>query len=103
MYYLRNRYLHKLWYRLFIVENLSCIDVQPPKGKAEYINFYLGQDNESAFYAVSPEHIKRLRPKLEQITHTFEQTKNSYGHNYAERRFYIGDKLIFRWKNEVKI
>lgn len=87
----------------YIVEKLSHIDVNPKVGKVEFIEFYLDPSDESAFYAISPEYLKRLRPKLENLVNQFEQTDSSYGHKYAERRFLIGDKLIFSWQNEVKI
>lgn len=87
----------------YIVEKLSHIDVSPKVGKVEFIDFHLDPSDESAFYAISPEYLKRLRPKLENLVNQFEQTDSSYGHKYAERRFFIGDKLIFSWQNEVKI
>lgn len=87
----------------YIVEKLSHIDVSPKVGKVEFIEFYLNPSDEGAFYTISPEYLKRLRPKLENLVNQFEQTDSSYGHKYAERRFLIGDKLIFSWQNEVKI
>ncbi len=87
----------------YIVEKLSHIDVSPKVGKVEFIEFYLNPSDEGAFYAIAPEYLKRLRPKLENLVNQFEQTDSSYGHKYAERLFLIGDKLIFSWQNEVKI
>lgn len=87
----------------YIVEKLSYIEINPKVGKVEFIEFYLDPSDESVFYAISPEYLKRLRPKLENLVNQFEQTDSSYGHKYAERRFLIGDKLIFSWQNEVKI
>lgn len=87
----------------YVVEKISRIDVIPNIGKVEYIDFYLNLEDESTFYAISPEHLKRLRPKLDALANKFEQNEISYGHKYAERRFFIGENLIFNWKNEVKI
>ena len=87
----------------YVIEKISHIEVIPNIGKVEYIDFYLNSEDESAFYAISPEHLKRLRPKLDALANKFEQNEMSYGHKYAERRFFIGDNLIFNWKNEVKI
>lgn len=87
----------------YIVERISHIDISPKIGKAEYIKFYLDPNDESAFYAISPKYLKQLRPRLEKLASKFEQTESSYGHKYAERSFFIGETLIFSWKNEVKI
>lgn len=85
------------------MEKISYIDINPKVGKVEFIEFYLDPNYESAFYSISPEKLKYLRPKLENLINKFEQTESSYGHKYAERSFFIVDKLIFSWKNEAKI
>ena len=87
----------------YVVEKISYIDINPKVGKVEFIEFYLDPNYESAFYSISPEKFMYLRPHLENLINKFEQTESSYGHKYAERSFFIGDKLIFSWKNEAKI
>lgn len=86
-----------------IVKKINHISVTPLLGKAEFIDFYLDENEESAFYAIPPEYLKRLRPKLEEKVKQLNQTEESYGYNYAQRRFFIGSKLIFTWSNEIKI
>ena len=87
----------------YIVERISHIDISPKIGKAEFIKFYLDPNDESAFYAISPEYLKQLRPRLEKLANKFDQTESTYGYKYAERSCFIGETLIFSWKNEVKI
>lgn len=86
-----------------LVAKLSYISVIPDTGKAEYIHFYLNQEDEKLFYDIPPEYLKRLRPKLEKLIDQLEQNDVTYGHQYAERQFYIGSKLIFSWHKEMKI
>ncbi|MGX2969377.1 hypothetical protein [Ursidibacter sp. B-7004-1] len=86
-----------------LVEKLDYISVIPNTGKAEYIHFYLNQEDEKLFYDIPPEYLKRLRPKLEKLINQLEQNDITYGHQYAEREFYIGSKLMFSWHREMKI
>lgn len=86
-----------------LVEKLAYISVIPDTGKVEYIHFYLNEKNEKLFYDIPPEYLKRLRPKLEKLIDLLEQNDITYGHQYAERQFYIGSKLIFSWQRDVKI
>lgn len=85
------------------IENISYISVIPDVGKVDYIHFYLNQEDEKLFYDIPPEYLKRLRPKLEKLIDQLEQNDVTYGHQYAERQFYIGSKLIFSWHREMKI
>lgn len=75
----------------------------PNSGRIESINFRMSEDNERYFYAIPPEKVKKLRQRLEIIAKRLQDDENNYGYLYAERRFYIGDKLMFSWSNEVKI
>ena len=73
--YARHDELNKVNY---VVEKISHIDVIPNIGKVEYIDFYLNSEDESAFYAISPEHLKRLRPKLDALANKFEQNEMNW-------------------------
>ncbi|MFA9488175.1 MULTISPECIES: DUF805 domain-containing protein [unclassified Mannheimia] len=75
----------------------------PPIGRIESINFRISEENERYFYAIPPESVKKLRQRLEILAKRLQDDEDSYGYLYAERRFYIGDKLMFSWSNEVKI
>ncbi|MFA9499716.1 DUF805 domain-containing protein [Mannheimia sp. E30BD] len=75
----------------------------PPIGRIESINFRMSEENERYFYAIPPERMKKLRQRLEILAKRLQDDEDSYGYLYAERRFYIGDKLMFSWSNEVKI
>lgn len=86
-----------------VVEKLDYVTTIPKMGKVEIIQFHLNQEDEKLFYSISPEYLKRLRPKLECLVNQLEQNDTTYGHQYAERQFYIGDKLIFKWQKEVNI
>lgn len=96
----------------FLKEELDKVDrlielvsysENPEVGKVEIVCFHLSQADESLFYAIPPKYIKRLRTKLEKILQSVPDTTTSYGRQYAERQFWIGNQLIFSWKNEVKV
>lgn len=87
----------------FVIEKIS-IEFSPTIGQVEKINFYLDRENANMFYAIKPKNIKYLRLKLENlINQQLVEDKIIFGYMYAERFFYIGDKLIFKWKNEIRI
>lgn len=75
----------------------------PNMGKIESINFRMNEENERYFYAIPPEKVKKLRQRLEIIAKQLQDNESCYGYLYAERRFYIGNKLIFSWSNKVRI
>lgn len=85
-----------------LIERVSYSE-NPEIGKVETIHFHLSQADESLFYAIPPKYIKRLRTKLEKMLQSVPDTTTSYGRQYAERQFWIGNQLIFSWKNEVKV
>lgn len=72
-------------------------------GKVETIYFHLSSNDEYLFYAIPPKYIKRLKAKLEQIAQSEPDTEYSYGRQYAERQFWIGNQLIFAWQNEINV
>lgn len=86
-----------------VISKLSHIEIIPEIGKIDYIYFYLREEDEKLFYSIPPEYLKRLRPKLEILVNQLAKNESSYGHQYAERQFYIGDKLIFKWQKDVRI
>lgn len=85
-----------------LVERITYSE-NPEIGKVEIVCFHLSQADESLFYAIPPKYIKRLRTKLEKMLQSVPDTTASYGRQYAERQFWIGNQLIFSWKNEVKV
>lgn len=97
---LRNDELYKMDN---VVQKIESIDIFPVTGKVESINFFLNENDESLFYAIPPSYLKRLRKKLELLAKNFKESDLSYGYQYAERHFYIGNKLIFSWKNEINL
>lgn len=85
-----------------LVERITYSE-NPEIGKVEVVRFHLSQADESLFYAIPPKYLKRLRAKLEKMLQSVPDTTASYGRQYAERQFWIGNQLIFSWKNEVKV
>lgn len=79
------------------------INVYPPTNKVESINFHLNELDERLFYQISPKNVKKLRKRLEILADRLQDNEISYGHKYAERRFYIGEKIIFSWQKEIKL
>lgn len=79
------------------------INVYPPINKVESINFHLSELDERLFYQISPENVKKLRKRLEILADRLQDNEISYGHKYAERRFYIGEQVIFSWRKEIKL
>ncbi|MDG4953659.1 hypothetical protein [Actinobacillus equuli] len=75
----------------------------PDVGRVRSINFVMKEENERYFYAISLEKVGKLRKRLGILANRLKDNEKSYGFLYAERNFYIGDRLIFSWKNEVNI
>ncbi|MBN6711162.1 DUF805 domain-containing protein [Haemophilus haemoglobinophilus] len=79
------------------------INVYSPTNKVESINFQLSESDERLFYQISPENVKKLRKRLEILADRLQDNEIAYGHKYAERRFYIGEQVIFSWRKEIKL
>nr|WP_236650896.1 DUF805 domain-containing protein [Mannheimia pernigra] len=75
----------------------------PHIGRIESINFRMNEEYERYFYSIPPKKVKKLRQRLEIIAKRLQDNEDSYGYLYAERRFYIGEKLMFSWSHKVKV